>query len=183
MKKYIMIVASVILLYMCWNYAYYHLGIYIHIGKDKEVSTFMKADSDSIYMYDENAGTYMPFEIKGVDMGSGEPGEWSTDFQIDKDTYKRWFAQIQELGANTIRIYTIQAEDFYNAYYEYNSQREAEGMEPLWICDTWKAEDPVGADCERRFRSLFARYLQMGDRIYSGCRVGGCDCRLHRPQI
>lgn len=133
MKKYIMIVASVFLLYLCWDYAYYHLGIYINLGKEKEITTFMKVDGGSVYMYDENAGTYIPFEIKGVNMGSGEPGEWSTDFHIDKDTYKRWFAQIQELGANTIRMYTIQADDFYNAYYEYNSQREADGMEPLWM--------------------------------------------------
>lgn len=133
MKKYILIVASMLLLYLCWDYAYYHLGIYIDFGKEKEISSFMKTLGDSIYMYDEDAGTYTLFEIKGMDMGSGEPGEWSTDYHIDKDIYKRWFAQIQELGANTIRIYTIQADDFYNAYYEYNTQREAEGREPLWM--------------------------------------------------
>lgn len=133
MKKYILIVASLLLLYVGWDYAYYHLGIYIDFGEEKEVNTFVKTDGTAICMYDETAETYLPFEIKGVNMGSGEPGEWSTDFHIDKETYKRWFAQIQELGANTIRVYTIQADDFYLAFYEYNSQREEEGKVPLWL--------------------------------------------------
>lgn len=39
---------------------------------------------------------------------------------------------IQELGANTIRVYTILHDDFYNAFYDYNTAREAAGEEPLW---------------------------------------------------
>ena len=50
-----------------------------------------------------------------------------------QETYLRWFEQIQELGANTIRVYTILHDDFYNAFYEYNTQREAAGEEPLWL--------------------------------------------------
>ena len=42
-----------------------------------------------------------PFEIRGVDMGTGIPGHWSTDFAIDKETYLRWFQAIKEMGANT----------------------------------------------------------------------------------
>lgn len=133
MKKFIVVVASVLFLYVCWDYAYYYLGIYINFGDEKEVGTFMKVNGDAIYMYDEAVGEYLPFEIKGINMGSGEPGEWSTDFHIDKETYKRWFSRIQELGANTIRIYTIQADDFYNAFYEYNIQREEAGETPLWM--------------------------------------------------
>ena len=61
------------------------------------------------------------------------PGEYATDFAIDKETYKRWFSDIQELGANTIRIYTLLHDDFYNAFYEYNTERVAAGEEPLWL--------------------------------------------------
>ena len=45
--------------------------------------------------------------IKGVNLGSGKPGEWSTDFSIDKGTYLRWFANMQEMGANVVRVYTV----------------------------------------------------------------------------
>ncbi|MGI5959144.1 MAG: family 2 glycosyl transferase [Massiliimalia sp.] len=78
-------------------------------------------------------GKTVPFEIRGVNMGVGLPGEWATDYAIDKETYLRWFEWIQEMGANTIRVYTILQDDFYNAFYEYNTQREQEGKEPLWL--------------------------------------------------
>lgn len=64
-----------------------------------------------------------------MNLGSGEPGEWSTDFSIDKETYKRWFQYIKEMGANTIRVYTVQNDTFYNAFYEYNQ----ENPDPLYM--------------------------------------------------
>lgn len=126
MKKFIMIVSTIVCLVLAWNYGYYHLGIYIDLSDDT-VTTFTKTDEDTIYM--NKNGVWEAFEIKGMNMGSGEPGQWSTDFDIDKDTYLRWFAQMQEMGVNTLRIYTIQADDFYNAFYEYNK----DNPDPLWL--------------------------------------------------
>lgn len=136
MKKFIIAATIVILLIFGWNTAYYRFGIYINLDKDTPISTFMKTDADTIYM--QKDGVYVPFEIRGVNMGVGIPGEWATDYAIDKETYLRWFAWIQEMGANTIRVYTILHNDFYDAFYEYNQNREAEGKEPLWlICGVW----------------------------------------------
>lgn len=132
MKRFIIVAASAVLLYVIWSYAYYQLGIYVDLG-DGQVTSFMSVEGDAIYRTDAATGQKTRFEIRGVDMGSGEPGEWSTDFDVDEATYRRWFGQIQEMGANTVRIYTIQADDFYNAYYDYNMQREAAGQEPLWL--------------------------------------------------
>ena len=91
----------------------------------------MKTDEDTIYM--ERDGAYEPFEVRGVNLGVGLPGEWATDYAIDEETYLRWFQYIQELGANTIRVYTLLQDDFYNAFYQYNTAREAAGEEPLWL--------------------------------------------------
>ena len=112
-------------------YAYYYLGVYVDFAPNAPVTTFMKADEDTIYM--ERDGVYEPFEIRGVDLGVAIPGEWATDFAIDEETYLRWFQMISDLGANTIRVYTILHDDFYNAFYKYNTQREADGEEPLWL--------------------------------------------------
>ena len=131
MKKFILAACAVALLLFAGYYAYYHMGIYIDLNPGAPVTTFMKTDEDTIYM--ERDGVYEPFEIRGVNMGVGIPGEWATDYAIDEETYLRWFEQIQELGANTIRVYTILHDDFYNAFYEYNTQREAAGEEPLWL--------------------------------------------------
>lgn len=120
-----------VLLIFTWNIAYYELGIYIDWNPDEPVTTFMTTDTDTIYM--ERNGHTAPFEIRGVNMGVGLPGEWATDYAIDQDTYLRWFGWIQEMGANTIRVYTILHSDFYNAFYQYNTQREEAGEEPLWL--------------------------------------------------
>lgn len=115
MKRYIIVVASLVLLYFTWDYAYYRLGWYIDLGFQQEVSTTMEVRGEEIYQKTENGEK--PFQIRGVNLGSGIPAEWATDFAIEKDTYLRWFAQIQELGANVIRVYTIQADQFYEAFY------------------------------------------------------------------
>lgn len=87
----------------------------------------MKTDDTTIYM--EKDGEFRPFEIKGVNMGPGIPGQWSTDFAIDKETYLRWLGYMKEMGANTLRIYTIQSDDFYNAFYEFNENNP----DPLYL--------------------------------------------------
>lgn len=127
MKKFIVIVSVIVLIVMGFDIAYYRLGIYIDLNPDKEVSTLARTDGDRI-LVDTGSG-FEDFEIRGVDMGSGIPGEWSTDFAIDKDTYLRWFRQIKELGANTLRIYTVQSDDFYDAFYEYNH----DNPDPLYL--------------------------------------------------
>ncbi len=127
MKKFIIIVSIIVVLYFCVDAAYFQLGWYIDLSPGDQVTTFMRTEGDQILM--NNGKDYEPFEIKGVNLGSGEPGEWSTDFDIDKETYKRWFKYIQEMGANTIRVYTVQQDVFYNAFYEYNENNP----NPLWI--------------------------------------------------
>ena len=127
MKKFIIIVSAVVVLLFVGNVAYYRLGVYIDLNPDAPVTTFMTADSTKIYM--EKNGVKEPFEIRGVNMGVGIPGEWATDFAIDKETYLRWFKYIQDMGANTIRVYTILHDDFYDAFYEYNKDNE----NPLYL--------------------------------------------------
>lgn len=127
MKKYIIIVSAVVIALFALDYAYFHLGFYIDFGGDEAVDYFMETDEDTIYM--RNGDTFEPFEIRGVNLGSSIPGQWSTDYAINEETYLRWFKSIQEMGANTIRIYGIQSEPFYNAFYAYNK----DNPEPLYL--------------------------------------------------
>ena len=71
MKKFIISVCILVAALLCGLYAYYYLGIYIKLD-DNPVSVFMTADEDTIYM--ERDGQPVPFEIRGVDLGSGMPG-------------------------------------------------------------------------------------------------------------
>ena len=115
MKKFIIIVCVLVLLAFAVDTAYYRLGWYIELNPGDTPTTFVRTEGDQLMMY--NGKDYEPFEVKGVNLGSGKPGEWSTDFAIDKETYMRWFKYIQEMGANTIRVYTVQQDVFYNAFY------------------------------------------------------------------
>ena len=127
MKKFLIILSSVIVAIILWDLTYYRLGWYIDFHPNKEVETFVKVTGEEILL--DNGNGYEPFEIRGVNMGSGEPGEWSTDFDVDKESYLRWFRYIKEMGANTIRVYTIQQDVFYNAFYEYNK----DNADPLYL--------------------------------------------------
>ena len=127
MKKFIIIVLCIALLAVGLDTAYYRFGVYIDLDPSAPVTAFVKTEGDKILL--DSGDGYREFEIKGVNLGSGEPGEWSTDFSIDKDTYKRWFQYIKEMGANTIRVYTIQNDTFYNAFYEYNESNP----DPLYL--------------------------------------------------
>ncbi len=128
MKKFIIIMCILVAAGFIMNIAYYNFGIYPHFdSEEKNVSTFVTTMGKDIYL-DDGSG-FKTFEIRGVDMGVGIPGEWATDFAIDKDTYKRWFKEIQDMGANTIRVYTMLHDDFYNAFYEYNRYNK----DPLYL--------------------------------------------------
>lgn len=127
MKKFIIIISCVVALLTFWDIAHYRLGWYVDLRPDEAPTAFVRTQGDKIYM-DTGSG-FQEFEIRGVNLGSGIPGDWATDFAVDKETYLRWFRYIQEMGANTIRIYTIQQDVFYNALYEYNSGNP----DPLWV--------------------------------------------------
>ena len=128
MKKYLIIVAALLALVLLGDAIYYRLGVYIPPFSDEPINVVSKIENGQITISKED-GSYEVMEIKGVNMGSGVPGYWSTEFHINKETYLRWFAMIQDMGANAIRIYTNLSEDFYNAFYEYNNGRE----EPLYL--------------------------------------------------
>jgi aryl-phospho-beta-D-glucosidase BglC (GH1 family) len=109
MKKYLIIVIAAIVLVLGIDTLYYRVGLYIDFAPNKTVSTVSYTKDGSIYKSNEN-GEDEVFEIKGVNLGSGEPGHWSTEYAASKETYLIWFKQMQEMGANTVRIYTVLSE-------------------------------------------------------------------------
>lgn len=136
MKKYIIIVSVIITLLLMFDFAFYHLGWYIPLGNDTPLC-FVKTDGKTVLLKEDDE--FINFQIKGVNLGSSIPGEWSADFAIDEDTYHRWFGQIQEMGANTIRVYNIQSDNFYNAFYSYNQNNK----NPLYLLQGVSVNDYV----------------------------------------
>lgn len=126
MKKYLMIVAALLLTWAAWEYFYYYNGS-LYFPEKGEPAYFSKAEGEQLYI-DEGDG-FGEFEIRGVNLGLGKPGYFATEAAISKEEYLRWFGQMQEMGANVVRIYTIGPEAFYDAFYEYNR----ENPNPLYL--------------------------------------------------
>lgn len=74
-------------------------------------------------------GSWQAITIKGVNLGMGKPGYFPGEAAITEEEYYRWFEQIADMNANTIRVYTLQPTGFYNALKAFNDQAD----EPLHI--------------------------------------------------
>lgn len=131
MKKIVIAVCAAAALLFAGYEAYYRLGLRFPFDRSGSVTAFATTDGTAICL--ERDGGPVPFELRGVNIGLTVPGARAGDFAIGKETYLRWLEQNQAMGANTVRVYTILQQDFYDAFYDYNTRREEEGREPLYL--------------------------------------------------
>ena len=148
MKKFLFFCFILIILAYGADYLYYYYGgLYLpHTG---EVTCFSGSDSESLYL-DTGDGLKV-FDIKGVNLEFGKPGYFSTDGAVTEEEYLRWFRQIQELGANTIRIYTIAPPAFYEAFYQYN----VDNPDPLYLIHGARVDDYLINSSHSAFHEKF----------------------------
>ncbi|CAI6066043.1 hypothetical protein PAECIP112173_01984 [Paenibacillus sp. JJ-100] len=119
-----------------------------------------KTDGDRFMHYGPD-GTWEEMFVKGVNLGATSPGHYPGEFPLTEEDYLRWFEQIQDLGANVIRIYTVHQPIFYSALVDYNRGRE----EPLYfIQGIWSPEeeliekqDAYADHIEQRFKQEIAK--------------------------
>ena len=171
MKKFIIICCCLILLAAIGTYVYLGYGIRIFPSQDgsSDLSAPFVQQEKNIYKTSPD-GAKEPFEIKGVDLGAGQPGNFATDYAITKDTYLRWFKQIQDMGANTIRVYIVLGTDFYEAFYEYNQ----DNPNPLylihgvWLNDYANNSHMSGFDAE--YLSVFKEDVRTMIDVIHGAR-------------
>lgn len=96
-----------------------------------------RTTGDQIEVYQDQK--WQPFFVKGVNLGASLPGHYPGELPITKEDYLRWFAMIDEMGANVIRVYTIHPPAFYEALVSYNRQKEGE---PLYLMQgIWSPEE------------------------------------------
>ncbi|GAB2486145.1 hypothetical protein GCM10008929_08640 [Alkalibacterium psychrotolerans] len=90
-------------------------------------------------------GDWQAIDIKGVNMGMAKPGTWPGEAGITFDEYVRWLDQIDELGANVIRVYTIHPPEFYQALWLHNQTAE----EPLYVMHgVWIEEESLESELD-----------------------------------
>ena len=134
MKRYLTVIMLLVLGYSILSYSVYYNGD-LFLKSQKQVRTISKAKDGKLWI--DKDGEFEVFEIKGVNLGLGKPGKFATDYAITEDEYLRWFKQIKEMGANTIRTYTLAHQTFYDAFYKYNK----DNPDPLYLIHGVWVED------------------------------------------
>ncbi len=107
--------------YMIYSMVFYH-GVYIPVEnpEDSAVSFWTK---DKRILHKGRLGEVEDFVIRGVNVDTFIPGHNPSEYYIDEETWMRWFKEISDMGANTIRTYRIYNDTFYNAFYKFNQRR------------------------------------------------------------
>lgn len=78
------------------------------------------------------------FAIKGVNMGMGKPGAFPGEAAITEEEYYRWLVHIGDMGANSIRVYTLHPPGFYRALKRYNDEHS----DPIYLFHgVWSNEE------------------------------------------
>ena len=127
MKKFLIICACMVVLYMGGTYIYYNTDFPWSADSGQAVKVSAKSQGKDIYVKQD--GKWKKINICGMNLGNGIPGHFATDFAIGYDTYMEWFAMMQDMNVNVLRIYTIQDDVFYQAFYDYNKGRK----NPLYL--------------------------------------------------
>lgn len=155
MKKFIVLACALVLSLLSVYYAIYFKGFYIDFHPDKEISVYAKIENNQILVKNK-LDQYHSIIIKGVDLPSSIADNNATDYAIDYETYLRWFTLIQEMGANTIRTYTIYDDTFYNALYDYNLNKE----NPLYLLQGLQVSDDANNSKEDAYSKDFYNTLK-----------------------
>ncbi len=83
-----------------------------------------------------------PFYVNGINLGAALPGRHPSEFP-DRSVYERWIEEMAEMGANTVRVYTIHPPDFYDALARHNRTRPERS---IWLVHGVWAELPPDDD-------------------------------------
>ena len=128
----------------------------------------------------ENGG-WKPFFPQGVNLGAALPGYYPGEMPIDRETYLRWFAMMAEMGANTVRVYTIHPPHFYEALVEHNEKHRDN---PLYLIQgVWSPEELLA---ERRdafdpeITAMFRREIENAvGAVYGGITLEPSPGKAH----
>lgn len=148
---YFMMLIPIISIAILFSYVYINAGV-VTFPKFKTTEKISWIENNQFIVKKENSTK--KFTIKGVNLGLSLPGTYPTERAIDKKTYLKWFNQIEKLGANTIKLYTIADDEFYEALYEYNKNNKEN---PLYLMQGVWIDDDIYTACEDAYELKFRR--------------------------
>lgn len=109
--------------------------VYYTINNVKLVS---QVKGENIAAYED--GTWHQHFWYGINLGATTPGHQPGELSPTYDDYYRWLKQMNDLGTEVLRIYTILPPAFYQALYDYN-RTEAKNI--WFIQGIWSPEEEL----------------------------------------
>lgn len=97
-------------------------------------------DSTSLTIW--NGSEYIPFFIKGINLGVAVPGTFPGEMAATRTDYDRWLKEIKDAGFNCIRIYTLHYPRFFEALDAFNKANPQNPL--LFIQGVWLEEELSG---------------------------------------
>lgn len=95
--------------------------------------------TDSTHLLIWNGEKYVPFFIKGINLGAAVPGKFPGEMDVSRAQYIRWLGKIKEAGFNAIRLYTLHFPHFYEVL---DSMNQADPRHPVFIFQgIWMEEE------------------------------------------
>ncbi len=91
-----------------------------------------------------NGTEYIPFFLKGVNLGIAIPGTFPGSLEASKADYTRWFTQIKDAGFNCIRLYTLHYPHFFSVLDSFNRANPHNPL--LFFQGVWLEEEAHGYD-------------------------------------
>ncbi|MGA2628636.1 MAG: tetratricopeptide repeat protein [Terriglobia bacterium] len=110
-------------------------------GRPKDLQVAIRAEGDQFAERDGSG--WKPIYLNGVDLSPAMPGFYPAEAPTDAALYADWVGKIGDLGANSIRAYTLLPPAFYRALREYNV---AHAQRPIWLLQGVYFGDPPRDD-------------------------------------
>ena len=104
-----------------------------------EITLPFRVQDRRLAVYDPDTDTYEPLFIKGSNLGVGVPGRLPGELKLFEEDYDAWFQLMSDMGANTVRIYTLHYPRFYERL---NAWNVAHPDNPLYVMHgVWLGEE------------------------------------------
>lgn len=101
---------------------------------------------------------WVPFYMKGVNLGLALPGKFPSEAPTDSTVYARWLTQIAAMNANTLRVYTILPPAFYRALRAHNLANPAKVL--YLVHGVWTELPPRNDFDDTGFNDAFAEEIR-----------------------
>jgi hypothetical protein len=99
-----------------------------------------RAEGDYLAIW--NGSEYVPFFIKGTNLGVSVPGTFPGEMAASREQYARWFQQIKDAGFNSIRLYTLHFPRFFEVLDSFNVANSKDPL--LFFQGVWLEEELEG---------------------------------------